>query len=150
MLFDIGLIPSIVILAGLAAVVYVPSIRLAAAHLLPVLFSVSYLCGGITALVAGAPSALWVTLLIAGCLLPTLSWLSYFQRSRQAWAFLVAFCGVFVVPEFFGAMKLHNEYGLSRGVFLIGPSLKIIAVVALVELRSRYAERGTAAAAATV
>jgi hypothetical protein len=145
-LFDIGLIPSAVLLAGLAAVIYAPSIRQAAGHLLPLVFALSYLCGGIIAMNSGAPSALWSSLLIAGVLVPALVWFSYFRRSRGAWAFLVAFCGVFFVLEFFGAMKLHNETQISRGVFLIGPALKVVAMVALIELRGQYAEPAGSAA----
>lgn len=146
MLLDIGLLPSVVLLGGLAAVIYLPAIRQAAGHLLPLLFALSYLAGGAIALNSGAPSALWSSLFIAGGLVPLLAWFSYFRRSRGAWAFLIAFCGVFFVLEFFGSMKLHNETQISRGLFLIWPALKVVAIVALVELRGQYVEPATVTA----
>jgi len=89
---------------------------------------------------------LGVTLLIAGLLLPVLSWQSYFHRARPAWAFLIAICGVFAVAELFGAPKVAHGLGISLWLTMILPGLNVVAAFALASLRGEYVDRGSVTA----
>jgi hypothetical protein len=82
-----------------------------------------------------------MTLLVAGVLMPVLAWHSFFRRSRPAWAFLVAICGVFAVVELFGAPKVRGALDVSLWLTMILPGLNVVAVAALISLRADYLDR---------
>jgi hypothetical protein len=89
---------------------------------------------------------LGATLLIAGVLLPVLTWQSYFRRARPAWAFLIAICGVFAVAELFGAPKVARGLGISLWITMTLPGLNAVAAFALASLRDEYIERNSGTA----
>jgi len=129
-------------------------------HLIPVLLGVFHLVAGGTAFAHhDVPSVVGVTLLVSGVLMPVLAFHSY-RRSRPAWAFLTAMCGVFAVVEFFGAPKIRDAMGSdvwtwvirlgasnvdeARGglwIAMILPGLSAVAAAALSSLRGTYVER---------
>lgn len=111
-------------------------------HLIPVLLAAGYLVGAVAGFTHNAPGVVGMTLLVAGVLMPVLAWHS-FHRSRPAWAFLVAICGVFAVVELFGAPKVRGALDLSLWLTMILPGLNVVAVAALVSLRADYLERDT-------
>ena len=104
-------------------------------HLIPVVLAVGYLVGAVAGFTHNAPGVVGMTLLVAGVLMPVLAWHS-FHRSRPAWAFLVAICGVFAVVELFGAPKVRGALDLSLWLTMILPGLNVVAVAALVSLRA--------------
>src|ERR1051325_1166323 len=114
-------------------------------HLIPVLLGAGHLVGAIAALTHNAPGVVGMTLLVSGILMPVLAWHS-FHRSRPAWAFLVAICGVFAVVEIFGAPKVRGALDLSLWLTMILPGINAVAVAALVSLRADYLERDTVTA----
>lgn len=114
-------------------------------HLLPVLLAVGYLVGAVAGFTHNAPGVVGMTLLISGVLVPVLAWHS-FHRSRPAWAFLVALCGVFAVVGLFGAPKVRGALDVSLWLTMILPGLNVVAAAALVALRADYLERDTATA----
>jgi len=111
-------------------------------HVLTTLLGAITLVAGYAAFTHGLTDVLGVTLLIAGVLLLVLSWQSYFHRSRPAWAFLIAICGVFAVAELFGAPKVTRGLDISLWLTMILPGLNVVAVFGLVSLRDEYIERG--------
>jgi hypothetical protein len=109
-------------------------------HLIPVLLAAGYLVGAIAAITHNAPGVVGMTLLVAGVLMPVLAWHSL-HRSRPAWAFLVAICGVFAVVELFGAPKVRGALDVSLWLTMILPGLNVVAVAALISLRADYLDR---------
>jgi hypothetical protein len=65
---------------------------------------------------------------------------SYHRRSRAAWAFLVAICGVLAVVDFFGAPKIRHALDVSLWTTMIIPGLYAIATVTLMQLREDYSD----------
>ena len=114
-------------------------------HLIPVVLAAGYLVAAVAGFTHNAPGVVGMTLLVAGVLMPVLAWHS-FHRSRPAWAFLVAICGVFAIVELFGAPKVRGALDLSLWLTMILPGLNVVAVAALVSLRADYLERDTATA----
>lgn len=111
-------------------------------HGLPVLLALGHLVGAVAAFTHSAPPVVGMTLLVTGVLMPVLAWHSI-RRSRSAWAFLVAICGVFAIVELFGAPKVRGALDIGLWLTMILPGLNIVAVAALVSLRSEYLERDT-------
>src|SRR3954468_24514003 len=82
---------------AVTAVAFIASLsRRLIGHVLAALLGAVNLVFGLFALTHAQPGALSATLLVSGLVVPTLAHLS-FRRSRAAWAFLVALCGVFAV-----------------------------------------------------
>src|SRR4029079_1959903 len=79
-------------------------------HPLPVLLGACNLVAGVAAF-SRELFVVGITLLVSGVLMPVLAWYSH-RRSRPAWAFLIAICGVFAVVEFFGASKIRDALGV--------------------------------------
>src|SRR5262249_13262206 len=106
-------------------------------HGLAVLLGLVSILGGITALSHGLPSVIAVVLLTSGVLTPFLAWKSW-QRSRAAWAFLIAMVAVCGGVNFFGAPKLRGllDIGLWNAFDL--PALQTVTVVALAMIRDQY------------
>lgn len=101
---------------------------------------------GIASLVAGfaafgstIPSVVAVTLIVTGLVIPVLSWQSL-QRSRTAWAFLIAMLAVLATVTFFGAPKVRNVLGIGLWYALIIPAVEIVGVIALSMVRTQYRE----------
>ena len=115
-------------------------------HLLPVPFGLVFLISAFPALMSSSPPVLGMTWLVAGALMLGLSWWSYRHRSRPAWAFLIAMCGVFAVAELFGAPKIARALDVRLWIAMIDPALKVVAVVALSSLRDDYREATPATA----
>jgi hypothetical protein len=113
-------------------------------HLLTLLLGAFDLVAGAGAFRHDAPGVLWVTLLVSGVLMPVLAWHSY-HRSRPAWAFLLAMCGVFAIVEFFGAPKAARSIDVSLWLALVLPGLHAVAAFALWSLRTAYVETDPAA-----
>jgi len=88
-------------------------------------------------------SALTATLLVSGCVVPVLTYFSW-RRSRAAWAFLAALCGVFAVVGLFGAPKISRVLDLSLWTTMIFPGLYVVACATLALLRNDYVESATA------
>jgi hypothetical protein len=109
-------------------------------HVFPAVLSIGNLAAGVASLVGGLPLVLAVTLLMSGVLIPVLAWFSY-QRSRAAWAFLVAMAGVFAVLTLFGAPRIAATLSASIPTVMIIPGLFAAATVALINLRGDYVER---------
>ncbi len=116
------------------------------AHLLTALLGVLTLVASYGSFSHDLTKVLGVTLLIAGVLLPVLSWQSYFHRARPAWAFLIAICGVFAVAELFGAPKVARGLGISLWLTMILPGLNVVAAFALASLRGEYVDRSSVTA----
>jgi hypothetical protein len=114
-------------------------------HLIPTLLGAVHLVAAASAFSHGTTKVLGMTLLVSGLLMPLLAWHSH-RRSRPAWAFLIAICGVFAVIEFFGAPKVRGALEIGLWTAMIFPGLNAVAVLALVSLRGEYVERDPVAA----
>lgn len=112
-------------------------------HAIPSLLGVVHLIGAGYAFLRGAPAVVGVVLLVSGLLMPALAWSSA-RKSRAAWAFLVALCGVFAVVELFASPKIRGALDVGLWTTLILPGLNAVAVQALVSVRASYRERGAA------
>src|SRR5215470_14217451 len=95
-------------------------------HGLAALLGLFNLVAGWFALRNSLSSALIATLLITGALMPALAVLSH-RRSRPAWAFLVALCGVLAVVGLFGAPKIRGAVDVSLWTTMILPGLFAVA-----------------------
>lgn len=132
-----GVVTAIAFVASLA--------RRQVGHVLAALLGLSNLAFGVLAASHSQPGALTATLLITGVLVPTLAHFSY-RRSRAAWAFLVALCGVFAVVGLFGAPKIRGVLDVSLWTTMIFPGLYLVACATLAVLSDDYVERGPVAA----
>ncbi len=112
-------------------------------HLIPVLLGAVDLVASGFAFAHELPGVLGMTLLVCGVVMPVLAWHSY-RRSRAAWAFLVAICGVFAVVLLFGAPKVRGALDIGLWTTMILPGLNAVAAGALVSLRGEYLERSGA------
>jgi hypothetical protein len=136
-----------ILAAVVAGVAFVATIKpREVGHLLPVPFGLVFLGSAVPALMSSSPPVLGMTWLVAGALMLGLSWWSYRHRSRPAWAFLIALCGVFAVAELFGAPKLARALDVRLWIAMIDPALKVVAVIALSSLRDDYREAAPATA----
>lgn len=113
-------------------------------HALAALLGMANLVFGCFAAIHGQPGALTATLLVSGLVVPTLAHFSY-RRSRAAWAFLTALCGVFAVVGLFGAPKIRGVLDVSLWTTMIFPGLYVVACVTLALLRVDYADTAPAA-----
>jgi hypothetical protein len=108
----------------------------AVGHLLAVLLGACHLVAGVAAFLQDL-RVVGTTLLVSGVLMPVLAWHSH-RRSRPAWAFLIAICGVFAVVEFFGVSKIRDALGVGLWTALILPGVSAVATAALVAVRGEY------------
>jgi hypothetical protein len=109
-------------------------------HALSAVLGVGNLVGGVAAFSHHLPGVLTVTQLVAGTAMLVLAHFSYHRRSRSAWAFLVAICGVLAVVDFFGAPKIRGALDISLWTTMVIPGLYAIATVTLMQLRADYSE----------
>lgn len=129
---------------AVTAVAFVASrARRGIGHLLAALLGITNLVFGFFAFTHDQPGALTATLLVTGLVVPTLAHLSY-RRSRAAWAFLVALCGVFAVVGLFGAPKISRVLDVSLWTTMIFPGLYVVACVTLALLRDDYVDAAAA------
>lgn len=125
---------------AVAAVAFVASLaRRGAGHLLAGALGIVNLVFGFLSLTHGQPGALIATLLVTGVVVPVLAYHSY-RRSRAAWAFLVALCGVFAVVGLFGAPRISRILDASLWTMMIFPGLYVVACTTLTLLRDDYVE----------
>jgi hypothetical protein len=123
-----------------AAVAFIASLaRHGIGHLLAAALGAVNLVFGVLALTHSQPGALSATLLVTGLVVPALAYLSH-RRSRAAWAFLVALCGVFAVVGLFGAPKISRVLEVSLWTTMIFPGLYVVACATLALLRDDYVE----------
>lgn len=108
-------------------------------HVLAAVLGVVNLVFGLFAISHSQPGALSATLVVTGLVVPTLAHYSY-RRSRAAWAFLVALCGVLAVVGLFGAPKITKALDLSLWTTMILPGLYVVACVTLSLLREDYVD----------
>lgn len=130
-----GVVAAVAFVAGLA--------RRVIGHALAALLGVTNLVFGFFAFTHDQPGALTATLLVTGLVVPTLAHFSY-RRSRAAWAFLVALCGVFAVVGLFGAPKVRGVLDLSLWTTMIFPGLYVVACATLALLRDDYVDAAPA------
>jgi hypothetical protein len=109
-------------------------------HGLAALLGLFNLVAGWSALRHGLSSALIATLLLTGVLMPVLAVFSR-RRSRPAWAFLVALCGVLAVVGLFGAPKIRSAVDVSLWTTMVLPGLLAVACISLALLRDDYIDR---------
>ena len=129
---------------AVAAVGFVASLaRRTIGHLLAAVLGVGNLVFGVLAITHSQPGALSATLLVSGCVVPALAYFSY-RRSRAAWAFLVALCGVFAVVGLFGAPTISRVLDYSLWTTMIFPGLYVVACATLALLRDDYVEAAAA------
>ncbi|HEX3483216.1 MAG TPA: hypothetical protein VHT91_49735 [Kofleriaceae bacterium] len=129
---------------AVAAIGFVASLaRRAIGHLLAALLGVANLVFGILALTHSQPGALTATLLVTGCVVPVLAYLSY-RGVRAAWAFLAALCGVLAVVGLFGAPKISRALDVSLWTTMIFPGLYVVACATLARLHDDYLEPAAA------
>ncbi|HEU4729302.1 MAG TPA: hypothetical protein VFT22_15480 [Kofleriaceae bacterium] len=133
-----GAIAAVSLVAGLAP--------RAVGHAVPALLGVVNLIGGIAVIRHGLSGALAATLVITGGLMPILAWYSY-HRSRAAWGFLGAICGVLALASLFGAPKLRGVLDVSLWTTMILPGLYTVAAGTLYVLRHDYVDRAPVPAA---
>jgi hypothetical protein len=107
------------------------------AHGLAATLGLFELGGGVSALVAGRPMVLGVTLLVLGAVAIVLA-LRSLNRSRAVWAFLVAITSTSATSYLFGAPKVAQQLHISLWIALILPGLWCVATVALAMLRDDF------------
>jgi hypothetical protein len=108
---------------------------------IPTVLGTGHLVASVWSFARAQPSVLGMTLLVSGLLMDTLAAYSYYRRSRAAWAFLIAMCGVFAVVELFGAPKIRAGLDIGLWTTMIFPGLNVVALGALIALRGEYVER---------
>jgi hypothetical protein len=109
-------------------------------HALSAIAGIGAIAGGIATGRADINLVLPIALFITGGLFLLLTWQSL-ERSRPAWAFLIALCSVFGVIMLFGSTKVRNHTGFGLYYALIIPGMLEVATVALALLRREYRER---------
>jgi len=107
-------------------------------HGLALLLGLANLAAAYGAFDKSLPMVMPVTLLVAGLVMPVLVYLSW-QKSRSAWAFLIALVAVFGGIGFFGAPKVRQLVGIGLWTAMIMPMLTIETVIALAVIRRDYA-----------
>jgi hypothetical protein len=106
-------------------------------HALAALLGMASVAASISAFDKGLPPVMSVTLFLAGALMLALAWGSW-QRSRAAWAFLIALVAVLGGVGLFGAPKIRGVLGVGLWTAMIIPAIKVVTVVALASLRREY------------
>jgi hypothetical protein len=109
-------------------------------HGLAALAGLGSLIGAYYSFTADKPGTLTAALFMLGIIMPLLAWRSL-ERSRGAWAFLVAMCFVIGNVMTYGAPKLKTTIGISLWHAMIIPSLLYVAGVALAVLRADYRDQ---------
>jgi hypothetical protein len=109
-------------------------------HLIPTVFGIGYVLAAVVEFRLSAPRVLCVAMLVLGGVMLVLTWRSYRLRSRPAWGFLVAICGVCAAAQLFGAPKTGHALDINIWTALIVFGLFVVADFALVWLRSQYVE----------
>jgi hypothetical protein len=125
------------VLVAVAAIGVAVAAR-AVSHAIMMVMAPASLLAGLCAAVYGLPSVLAAAELILGtvlCVIVPMSW----RGSRAAWSFLVAIAAAYGVVLFFGAPKVRGVLDVGLWTTLILPGLNIVALVGLVQSRSRYA-----------
>lgn len=90
-------------------------------HGLAAALGIAGLVGAFFAWSSGLQITLVISLIVAGAVLPALAYLSAFQQSRAAWAFLIALAIVLGIMTFFGAPKVRTLVGIPLGAALVLP-----------------------------
>jgi hypothetical protein len=106
-------------------------------HVLAVLLGLQSIVDGVLAATHGMPKVLVAAVTLVGVLLPVLAALSYVQRSRAAWSFMISICGVFAIVTVFGAPKVAH-LGMPLVFVALVPLLYITTVVLLSMSASDY------------
>ncbi len=106
-------------------------------HALATLLGLASLAASFGAFDRGLPAVMGVTLLVVGLMMPVLAYGSW-QKSRPAWAFLIALVAVFGGVDLFGAPKVRGLLGIGLWTAMILPGLQIVTVIALASLRGEY------------
>jgi hypothetical protein len=107
-------------------------------HLAAGLLGLSNVIAAIVSFAGGLTPVLGIALFIGGGTMIALAYFSYFHKSRAAWAFLAAICGVFGTCLLFGAPKVRSVVGIGLWTALIFPGLNYVAMTALIMLRGEY------------
>jgi len=123
--------------AGIVATLFAPKWI---SHGLASVASLASLIAGFYAFRAGMPGALGMALMVIGLVMPVLVWFSL-QRSRAAWAFLVALCYVLAIVLLFGAPKVRAQIDIGLWTAMIIPGLFAVAAVGLSLIRADYRDR---------
>jgi hypothetical protein len=134
---------SVIVAAGLFAAWLRPRLI---GHLLPVLFGITLVVAGLKVAATELPRVLSAFCLVSGAVMLVLTWSSFRHRTRPAWAFLVAMCGVFAIFGVFGAPRVAHALDVSLWIALIFSGLNVVAAIALASLNSEYIDAKTAAA----
>jgi hypothetical protein len=109
-------------------------------HAFAILLGLASLAASFGAFSKSLPMVMPVTLLVVGFLMPTLSYFSW-QRSRAAWAFLIALVAVFGGVDLFGAPKVRVMLGVGLWTAMVIPALQGVTVFALASMRREYNTR---------
>jgi hypothetical protein len=109
-------------------------------HAIAMVMGVAALNAGVLAFGRDLPTVLPVTLIILAGTIFLLGRYSFFHKTRAAWAFLIAICGVFGGVMLFGAPKVRGILGINLWMALIIPGLLAVATIALSMARDDYAE----------
>jgi hypothetical protein len=110
-------------------------------HAIAALVGLGSLIAAFIAFAKDLPTVLPMTLLVLGAGMPILAWLSFDQRSRPAWSFLLATCLVYATCTFFGAPKVRGLLHVDLWTALILPGLLVVAGVSLLLAAADYKER---------
>lgn len=130
---------SFISVVGIAAILASLSPRIVG-HALSAIAGLGAIAGGVAAASTDINIVLPISLFLGGVLFVVLTWKSL-ERSRPAWAFLIAMCSVFGVIMLFASTKLRNHTGVGIYYALIVPGMLQVATVALALLRREYRER---------
>lgn len=107
-------------------------------HAIPTAAGLAALIAAYLAWGAGLQGTLAVSLVIVGVLMPVLAYLSWWQRSRAAWSFLIALCGVLALILLFGAPKVRGLVGVGLWSAMVIPGLLAVATIALSMVHREY------------
>jgi hypothetical protein len=119
-----------------------PNVASLIGHVLAAIIGAASALAGIETMAHDLPAVMTTTLLLAGCLLPALAWLSL-RGSRACWSFTIAITAVLGVMTLFGAPKVRSLLGIGLPVAAIAPLVCIVAVALLSTLGLDYRAAGT-------
>ena len=120
-------------LAGCGAVFY-PSL---VGHGLALVTALAAFVAAAAGYSKGLHIVLPVALLLAGLLLPLLTWKS-FEKNRAGWAFLSGMMGILAVVMLFGSTKVRNVTGIGLWYTMTIPGLLAVGTAALSMVRKQY------------
>lgn len=120
--------------AAACAAVFYPRV---VAHTLPLATSLAAFVAAAAGYSKGLHIVLPVTLLVAGLLLPLLTWKS-FEKNRAGWAFLSGMMGILAVVMLFGSTKVRNVTGIGLWYTMAIPGLLAVGTAALAMVRRQY------------